>query len=70
LLAYYWHQNSQRVVANELESKLYLAWDRLLRHTTAGSFVRVVVEDTAVGQDLAVSFSEWVLPQVAVCLRP
>jgi EpsI family protein len=69
LLAYYWHQNSQRVVASELESKFFLAWDRLFRHTTAGSFVRVVVEDTAAGQDLAVSFSEWVLPQVAACLR-
>jgi EpsI family protein len=69
LLAFYWQQNSERVVASELQQKFFLAWDRLYRHSTSGSIVRVIVEDTPEAQDLGVSFSEWVLPQVARCLR-
>ena len=69
LLAFYWYQNPQRIVANELEGKFYLALDRLVRHTSAGTFARVVVKDAPRDRALAEAFTKWVIPQVARCLQ-
>jgi EpsI family protein len=69
ILALYWYQNAQRLVASELAGKLYLTYDRFVYHSTAGSFARVAVDDRPGAQELAVAFSKWVIPQLQACLR-
>ena len=67
LVVFYWYQSRQRIIASEYLGKLLLARDALMRNSTAGSIVRIIVPDTPSALQQARVFAADVVPQVQNC---
>jgi EpsI family protein len=63
----YWYQSKTRIIASEYLGKVLLARDALLRHSTAGSIVRIIVPDQPGVLEPAREFAAEVIPQVQHC---
>jgi len=68
-LVLYWYQSKQRIVASEYLGKLLLARDSLLRNSTAGSIVRIIVPDNPAALAQSRLFAAEIIPQMARCFR-
>jgi EpsI family protein len=68
-LVYYWYQSQRRILASEYIGKFMLIRDALLDGRTAGSIVRIVVDDLPDAHQDAVEFASAVVPQVDRCFR-
>jgi EpsI family protein len=66
-LVLYWYQSKTRIIASEYLGKVLLARDALLRHSTAGSIVRIIVPDQPGALESARDFASGVIPQVQRC---
>jgi EpsI family protein len=66
-LVLYWYQSKTTIIANEYLGKFLLARDALLRNSTAGSIVRIIVPDTAGALDQARQFAIALVPYVERC---
>lgn len=69
-LVLYWYQSRRRVIASEYLGKLFLVRDALVDGRTAGSIVRLSLEDKPQAADEAVRFASKLIPQVQRCLAP
>jgi EpsI family protein len=63
----YWYQSKTRIIASEYLGKILLARDALLRNSTAGSIVRIIVPDRPGVLDAARDFAAGIIPQVRHC---
>jgi hypothetical protein len=63
----YWYQSKTRIIASEYLGKVLLTRDALLRNSTAGSIVRIIVPDRPGEIDAARDFAAGVIPQVQHC---
>ena len=70
LLIYYWYQSGSRIVANEYLGKILLARDALLKGQTAGSIVRVDLQDTPEAAAEGLLFVSQVMLSVQRCFAP
>jgi EpsI family protein len=66
-LVLYWYQSKTRIIASEYLGKVLLARDALLRHSTAGSIVRIIVPDRPGALESAREFASGIIPQVHRC---
>lgn len=66
-LVLYWYQSKTRIIASEYLGKVLLARDALLRNSTAGSIVRIIVPDQPGVLEAAREFASGVIPQVQHC---
>jgi EpsI family protein len=66
-LVLYWYQSKTRIIASEYLGKVLLARDALLRNSTAGSIVRIIVPDRPGALEAARDFASGVIPQVQHC---
>jgi EpsI family protein len=66
-LVLYWYQSKTRIIASEYLGKVLLTRDALLRNSTAGSIVRIIVPDRPGEIDAARDFAAGVIPQVQHC---
>jgi hypothetical protein len=64
----YWYQSRQRVIANEYSAKLLLVRDAFFDGRTAGSIVRITIDDTPEAIAGAREFAALVLPHVQRCI--
>lgn len=67
MVVFYWYQSRERIIASEYLGKILLARDTLLRNSTAGSIVRVVVPDLPQAKDDARAMAAALIPQVRRC---
>lgn len=67
MVVLYWYQSRDRIVASEYLGKFLLAKDALLRNSTAGSIVRIIVPDDPQAVQAAVSVAATLIPQVSRC---
>jgi EpsI family protein len=65
----YWYHSRTRVVANEYAAKFYLARDALLRGSTDGAIVKIVVRDQPGAARKAEEFAASLLPAVQRCFN-
>jgi len=70
MLIYYWYQSGSRIVANEYMGKILLAQDALLKRQTAGSIVRIDVQDTPEAAAEGLLFASEMMPCVQRCFAP
>jgi EpsI family protein len=68
-LVLYWYQSKTRIIASEYLGKILLARDALLRHSTAGSIVRIIVPDQPGVLQAAREFASGIIPQVERCFN-
>jgi EpsI family protein len=66
-LAVYWYQSRRRIIASEYLGKLYLVRDALLDGRTAGSIVRITVQDAPGAAEEASTFAAALIPEVQRC---
>jgi EpsI family protein len=66
-LVLYWYQSKTRIIASEYLGKVLLARDALLRNSTAGSIVRIIVPDQPGVLEAAREFASGIIPQVQHC---
>jgi EpsI family protein len=66
-LVLYWYQSKTRIIASEYLGKVLLARDALLRHSTAGSIVRIIVPDQPGVLQSARDLAAGIIPQVQRC---
>jgi EpsI family protein len=66
-LVLYWYQSKTRIIASEYLGKVLLARDALLRNSTAGSIVRIIVPDQPGALESAREFASGIIPQVQHC---
>jgi EpsI family protein len=66
-LVLYWYQSKSRIIASEYLGKILLTRDSLLRNSTAGSIVRIIVPDRPGMLEAARQFASGVIPQVQRC---
>jgi EpsI family protein len=66
-LVLYWYQSKTRIIASEYLGKILLARDALLRNSTAGSIVRIIVPDRPGVLEAARDFASGIIPQVQHC---
>ena len=64
----YWYQSRERIVASEYLGKLLLVRDALFDGRTAGSIVRVMVDDRPEAVQHGLQFVSALIPQVQQCL--
>lgn len=67
MLVLYWYQSKNRIVASEYLGKILLARDALLRNSTAGSIVRIIVPDRPSALAEAREFAAGLIPEVQRC---
>jgi EpsI family protein len=65
---FYWYQSRDRVIASEYLGKLLLARDSLLTGRTAGSLVRVMVDDSPAALKEGSQFSSSAIREVWRCM--
>jgi len=66
-LVLYWYQNRERIYASEYKGKLFLVWDAIMQHDTAGSVVRITLEDQPFALQTGVQFASRVIPLIRAC---
>jgi len=66
-LVIYWYQSQDRVFASEYLGKILLARDALVRNSTAGSIVRIVVPDQPGALQEATELASQVIVRVGRC---
>ena len=69
-LVLYWYQSRERIIASEYLGKILLARDALMRNSTAGSIVRIIVPDSPSALAQAKAFAAALAPQVQRCFGP
>ena len=63
----YWYQSQQRVIASEYLGKILLVRDALVDGRTAGSIVRLTLEDEPGAVKEGVQFASRLIPEVQRC---
>lgn len=63
----YWYQSKGRIVASEYVGKVLLIRDSVLRGSTAGSIVRVIVPDTPESVQAGIEFSVKMIGELRRC---
>lgn len=67
MLVLYWYQSRERIIASEYLGKVLLARDALMRNSTAGSIVRIVLPDRPGALEQGLVFAGAVIPQMQRC---
>ena len=67
MLVLYWYQSKGRVIASEYVGKILLARDAMLRNSTAGSIVRVIVPDQPGALKAAAALASELIPGMQRC---
>lgn len=62
LIAFYWYQNRERVVASEYYAKVCLIWDALVKRRTSGSIVRLMIPDVEWAEEAGLEFAGKIIP--------
>lgn len=70
VIVYYWYQSRQRIIASEYLGKLMLIRDAVVDGRTAGTLVRIVVNEEMGAEERAVEFAAGLIPQLEQCFRP
>ena len=68
MIVFYWYQSKNRIIADEYLGKVLLIRDTIVDGHTAGSSVRISVQDTPGAADQALLFAKDLVPQVQECL--
>ncbi len=66
-LVLYWYQSKTRIIASEYIGKVLLARDALLRNSTAGSIVRIIVPDQPGAFEDARALASELIPRMRRC---
>lgn len=66
-LVLYWYQSPGRIFASEYLGKILLARDALLRNSTSGSIVRIIVPDAPGALAQSSALASALIPEVARC---
>lgn len=72
-LILYWYHDRGRVIATELDGKLYLVWDAVTKNRTDGALVRIsvpVTDSADISLEHGLSFLEDVWPVLADYMPP
>jgi EpsI family protein len=67
MVVLYWYQSKNRVVASEYLGKVLLVRDSILRGSTAGSIVRVMVPDTPESVQSGITFAAIMIGELKRC---
>lgn len=67
-IMFYWYESKDRIIASEYLGKVLLARDSLLSGRTAGSIVRVIVDDRPVSAKEGAEFSSHAIEEVWRCM--
>jgi EpsI family protein len=66
-VVFYWYQSRERIIASEYLGKILLVRDSLLTGRTAGSIVRLMIEDRPEAVTGGLEFASLIIPEIQRC---